>query len=112
MADRVRALKRESAATGGDDADELEYPTILEPNEDHLDARGLYLQNDSSADTAVNISRDASNRMVFKDAENPSGTATLSDLLAGGGGSDFNDIVLSVAGTVVYVGDGDIVLRD
>lgn len=66
MADRIRPLKMETP-TRGTETDE--FPTGLDPSEDHIEARGFFLQNDSSDDESVHITRDASNRITFKDSE-------------------------------------------
>jgi hypothetical protein len=80
MADRVRAIKIENPSTGG--VEEDEFYTPADPNEDRLDINGVILQNTTSSDTAVEIYRDSSNNLVFKDGV--AGTKTLDDL---GGGS-------------------------
>jgi len=49
-------------------------------NSDAVDARGVYVQNDTSDNTSVLISRDASNNMTFADGV-VSGTKTLTELL-------------------------------
>jgi len=54
-------------------------------NSDAVDARGVYVQNDTSDNTSVLISRDASNNMTFADGV-VSGTKTLTDLLNAGSG--------------------------
>jgi hypothetical protein len=77
------------------------YEAGLDTNQDALDARGVYLQNDTSDDTQVLLTRDANSNMTFQDAFNA--PITLSRLLR-----SFNNMILTVAGTVVYVGDGDI----
>jgi hypothetical protein len=82
MADRVQSIKWESPSGGGTQTDTV--PTEINPNEDGLDARSLFLQNDSSADSNVEVSRDASNNMTFKDGV-IAGTKTLTELLAGAG---------------------------
>ena len=83
MVDRVQAVKWESPSQGGTQEDTV--PTELNVNEDGLDARSFFLQNDSSADSDVEISRDASDNMTFKDGV-VSGTKTLTELLTGSGG--------------------------
>lgn len=85
MADRVRVTKYEYASKGGDASDETDYLDEIDPNDDGVDARALYLQNDSSEDSNVEISRDTSSNMTFKDGV-VSGTKTLTELLAGSGG--------------------------
>jgi len=83
MADRVQAVKWERPSTGGTETDTV--PTEIDTNEDSLDARGLYIQNDTSADDTVLVSRDSSNNMTFKDGV-VSGVKTLTELVAGSGG--------------------------
>lgn len=92
MADRVQSVKWESPSKGGTQEDIT--PTEIDPNEDGLDSRAVYIQNDSSSDSDVEISRDASDNMTFKDKV-VSGTKTLSDLLAGGSAFDPNDMLTS-----------------
>lgn len=52
---------------GGDDNDEFEYPSPINPSEDYLDARGLALQDNSSSDANVYLTRDASGNLIFRD---------------------------------------------
>lgn len=59
-----------------------EFPTALNPNEDHVDARGVFVQNDTSGDEVVHLTRDASNRLVFTDADNVT-PVTLSQAVSG-----------------------------
>ena len=80
--DRVKPLKIESPSTGGTQTDI--YPHDLNPQQDAVDARGFVIQNDTSDDETVVISRDASNNMTFKDGV-VSGTKTLTEVLAGSG---------------------------
>lgn len=87
MAERVRVLKRETTATGGDASDEDDLPSPIDPNEDFLDARGLALQGATSADETVTATRDASDNMVLKDPV--AGTWTLYDL-ANQGAANFH----------------------
>lgn len=83
MADRVRPLKLEAPATGGTELDE--FPTAMNPQEDHADIRGVFLQSDTSNDESVHLTRDSSDRMTFKDTENTT-PVTLTSLVAGTGG--------------------------
>lgn len=83
MVDRVKPLKLESPGTGGTEEDL--FPTSLDHGEDFMDARGVTVQNDSSDDEAVMLSRDASDNMTFADGV-VAGTKTLTDLLAAGSG--------------------------
>ncbi len=82
MADRVQVIKWESPSHGGTQTDMV--PSEIDTNEDGLDARAIYFQNNTSKDSVVETSRDASNNMTFKDGV-VSGTKTLTDLLAGSG---------------------------
>lgn len=88
--DRVRSLKIEKPSTGGTQTDI--YPSTVNTNEDALDVRGLVIQNDTSDDENVIISRDASDNMTFKDGV-VSGEQTLSDLLEGGDDDQVKDNV-------------------
>jgi len=81
--DRVRSLKIEKPSTGGTQTDI--YPSTVNPSEDALDVRGIVIQNDTSNDEDVVISRDASDNMTFADGV-VAGTKTLTELLAGGSG--------------------------
>jgi len=81
MADRVKPLKLESPDTGGTQLDE--FPTSLDANEDLVDARGVTLQNDTSDDEQVVISRDAADNLTFVDAH--MSVRTLTDLASGSG---------------------------
>jgi hypothetical protein len=71
MVDRIKPLKLEDPADGGDDLDL--FPTSLNPNEDYLDCRGITLQSDSSDDDTVGITRDAAGKLAFKDTAHPTG---------------------------------------
>lgn len=79
MVDRVQPRKMESPTTGGTQLDQ--FDTDLNPNEDFVDARGLTIQNDSSNDEDVRLSRDGSGNMTFLDEHNS--LLTLTDLLGG-----------------------------
>jgi hypothetical protein len=72
MSDRVQVLKTESTAGGGSDADAGPYggPQPIDPNEDNVEARGYYLQDDSSDDESVHLSRDGDGKMTFRDELN------------------------------------------
>lgn len=80
--DRVKPLKLESPDSGGVETDD--FPTSTDVNEDFLDCRGVAIQNDSSDDDAVLVSRDASGNLTFLDVANS--VKTLTDLVAGTGG--------------------------
>jgi hypothetical protein len=76
-------MKVESLASGGGQEDE--WQKEADPNEDHFDARGYFIQNDTSDDESVHTSRDGSGNMTFKDVAN-STPVTLTSLIAGAGG--------------------------
>jgi len=82
--DRVQVVKQESAALGGDAADEAPYDSPIDPQEDAIEAAGVYLQDPSNRDEDVLVTRDGDD-MTFKDVSNPA-EVTLSDLIAGAGG--------------------------
>lgn len=82
--DRVQVLKRESTAGGGDPADEAPWDAPIEPQEDAVEAAGVYLQDASNRDETTLISRDGDD-MLFQDGNNPA-AKTLSELLSGSGG--------------------------
>lgn len=80
--DKVQPLKLEDTSTGGDDLDQ--FPTELDPREDHVECAGLVLDDADHRDETTRIWRDGSD-MKFQDETNPT-PHTLADLLAGGGG--------------------------
>jgi len=87
VAEHVRVAKREYQDLGGDPNDATSYIDEINPHEDHIDARGVFLQPDSpsSPDEIVHWTRDGSGRMTFKDSENTS-PLSLSTLATGGSG--------------------------
>jgi hypothetical protein len=100
MVDRVQSIKWESPAHGGTEFDLT--PSEIEVNEDFLDCRGITIQNDTSDDEAVRVSRDASGNMTFVDPVYGL-TATLTELAAGGGESVLETRgILTLAGGIVY----------
>ena len=78
--DRVQLLKQESAALGGDAADEVPYPDPINPQEDAIEVAGVYLQDVSNRDETTLIDR-SGNDMRFKDGNNTT-PVTLSTLAA------------------------------
>lgn len=93
MTDKVRPIKQESSGTGGNPSDDVEYlNSPANPNQDALEARGYFIQNNSSSDTNVIVSRDASNNMTFTDPV--AGSYTLTQLSTGGSGVPYNDFLL------------------
>jgi hypothetical protein len=83
MVDRVWAIKWESPAHGGTEEDLT--PAEIDVHEDFLDCRGVSIQNDTSDDAAVLLSRDIDGNMTFLDPtlEAP---MTLKELAHGGSG--------------------------
>lgn len=81
MADRVRPMKMETSVRG---TETDEFLTALDPKEDHVEARGLFVQNDTSDDEVVLITRDASSpdNMTFKDGVQTT-PLTLTQLASG-----------------------------
>lgn len=71
----------EDPSTGGTQTDV--WPTSTNINQDFLDSRGITIQDDTSNDDEVRISRDGDD-MTFLDKNNT--VKTLSDLVSGGGG--------------------------
>lgn len=82
--DRVQLLKQESAALGGDGADEVPWPDPIDPQEDAIEVAGVYVQDASNRDETTLIDR-SGNDMRFKDGNNTT-PVSLSDLVAGTGG--------------------------
>lgn len=60
------------------------YEEDFDPNADVADVRGLVIQNDSSTDTNVQVTRNGSNDLVLTDPN--AGSYTLSQLSTGGSG--------------------------
>lgn len=81
--DRVQVLKRESAALGGNGADDVDYPTPLSAQQDALESAGVYLQDASNRDETTYVAREGAD-MVFTDQNNPV-PVTLTTMLSGGG---------------------------
>ena len=63
--DRVQLLKNEAPSDGG--TEEHFAPAQLNPNEDGIDIRGLFLQWLTGSDEAVYISRDVDGNIIFRD---------------------------------------------
>jgi len=68
--DKIKPLKIESTDTGGDENDE--FPTSLDPQEDHVECAGIVLDDPGLIDESTVIWRDI-NDMRFKDTNNPGG---------------------------------------
>jgi hypothetical protein len=81
MSDRVQVIVTESAALGGDPADEDPngVPHPLNPQEDVLEAAGVYFQSPTARDEQVHAKRDAGDNLVLTDPV--AGSKTLNSLL-------------------------------
>lgn len=88
MADRCVPIKQERPDLGGTESDTFDTP--LDPNEDGLEMREVFLQKDTGRDSNVSVTRDNSDNLVFKDPN--AGTKTLSALSASG--TSRNDFLL------------------
>lgn len=112
MVDRVQAIKWETPSQGGTQTDQT--PTEIDVNEDHLDCRGVTVQNDTSEDDTVGVSRDASNNLNFRDPVYGA-TITLSELATAGATSIIEARgILTRDGGIVYnkiVGGIELVVR-
>jgi hypothetical protein len=105
----VQVMKQEWASLGGSAADEEEFPVPINPREDVIETAAVTFQDALFRDQNVKIWRDGPD-MKFKDQNNT--PLTLTDLAAGGGGAvDFNRQLMEQTGAMVYIGDGDILLR-
>jgi len=81
--DRVQVSKQESTALGGDDADAAEWgPTPIEPQEDAIEAAGVYFQDAANRDEALLIWRDGD---TLKAKDVTYGVVELLGASAGGG---------------------------
>jgi hypothetical protein len=79
--DRIQVVKRESSAGGGDGAEDFDYLKTLDPQEDVLEAAGLYVQDAGARDETVYIERDAG-QLRFRDQVQTT-PLTLTQLLGG-----------------------------
>lgn len=107
--DRVQVVKQESAALGGDAADEAPFDSPIEPQEDAIEAAGLYLQDETHRDETTLIARSGDD-MTFKDGSNPT-SVSLTDLLGGAAASLLGKAVFKVDGGMIYDSDGNILLK-
>lgn len=105
MVDRVQPLKIESPTSGGTQTDL--FPTSVNVQEDYLECAGLAVQDADNRDETTLIYRDGYD-LMFQDVNNPV-AYTLTELAAGA--IDLNDVVLDLEGQVVYVNDGEFVMR-
>jgi hypothetical protein len=90
-----------------DSAEGYEQP--VNPSTDGLASAGFYPQSATpgTPEDSVGIERDVSNNLILKDGN--AGTHTLSSLV--GSGFDPNRQIMTVSGEMVYIGDGDILLK-
>lgn len=72
------------------------FETEFDRNVDAADVRGVYLQNDTSNDTAVVVTRDASDNLSFTDAV--TGTKTLAQLVPSGTSTVDEALVMAMIG--------------
>ena len=109
MVDRVRPLKMETP-TRGTETDE--FLTALDPKEDHAEVRGLFVQNASSDDEAVHITRDTSSpdNLTFKDGVQTT-PITLTELIGGEAATLLGKAVFKTDGGLVYTLQGDVVIK-
>lgn len=105
--DKVRPLKLEDPASGGTETDD--FPTSLDPSEDHVQCAGVVLEDATHSDETTRIWRDGVD-MRFSDGSNPT-SLTLTQLI-GGSAFDPNKQIMETSGLLVYVGDGDIVMKE
>jgi hypothetical protein len=112
MTDRVRSIKWESPEHGGTQTDQT--PTEIDVGEDFLDCRGVTIQDDTSDDEVVRISRDVSGNLDFTDPVYGA-TITLSELATAGATSIIEARgILTRDGGIVYnkiVGGIELVVR-
>jgi len=106
MVDKVHPLKLEYPDEGGGDLNL--NPTGLNPNQDHIDIRGVVIQSDTSKDEIVAISRDVDNNMNFKDNHNS--IITLTEL-RDSSGFDTDTILTTISGDLVVTTSGNIIKR-
>ncbi len=108
--DRVQLRKNESAAGGGDPADDdLGFPATLDAAEDAPEVQGLFFQPQGGpADEEAWITRDGGGNLLFRD-ENNTTERTLTQL-ASGDLAALLDIAVIADGSFVVVGN-DIVVK-
>lgn len=103
--DRVQVTKQEWGSLGGNAADESPYPEPIEPQEDAIEAAGLYVQDAANRDEAVLIARNGDD-MTFKDVNNPT-PLTLTDLAMGGSGGGLTEAAHAALDTLLHNVDED-----
>ena len=96
--DRVQVIKRESAALGGDAADDVDYYAPIRPQLDAIESCGVFLQDAGVRDELCYVAR-STNDLILVDPNNPAGR-TLSAL---GVGTPRDTIKFGISGRVVVV---------
>lgn len=101
--DRVQVIKQETAAGGGDPADDVDwFNTPIEPQEDAIEAAGVYIQSPTARDENVLISRDSNGNITFKDVANPAGR-TLTQLLGTAAlHGDSEDVTITHGDSIIF----------
>jgi hypothetical protein len=84
------------------------YEQEIELDSDGLAAAGFYPQTAKPGDLTVGIERDTSSNLILKDPV--AGTYTLAELVASTS-FDPNRMIMETPGNLVYIGDGDICLK-
>lgn len=112
--DRIQVLIYESAAKGGDPADDtMGIPTEISPQEDVLESAGIYLQDALNRDENVYIDRDGDD-LRFRDVNNPS-PITLTTLASASAptldsvinaGTPDNDVIIPSTNTIIWRDNG------
>lgn len=106
--DRVQAIKWESPAHGGTQTDQT--PTELDVHEDHLECRGVVIQDDTSDDEDVGVTRDASGNLMFRDKV-VSGEKSLADVMSGGTAFDPGKLLITTEGGLLYNSQGILLVK-
>lgn len=75
----VQVIKRESAALGGDPADDLPFEVPIEPLEDGCEAAAVFLVESGKRDVLAALWRDGVD-LRLRDEKNAGSGVTLSDL--------------------------------
>jgi len=104
--DRVQVAKYETAASGGDGADEsvLGGSEPIEPQEDAIESAGGYVQDGSARDETVGWYRSEGILYQF-DADHP-----YPGIPIGSGGFDVDTILVNEDGEVLSNEDGDVLV--
>lgn len=107
MADKISPLKQESPSEGS----QLDlFPVDADPNEDSINTRGVFVQDDVSDDETTFVSREGAD-MQFSDQK--VGLVTLEDLVGGVVvATSLNRLVITTYGGVVYDLNGFVVQKE